>query len=308
MPQNQPWLQFFPKDELSNTAISILTGDQYMLFMKFRQAAFINGPLPDNELILEKIAYTFNLSRYKFRKNWPIVKTFFEKTFEGFQYPEDEEKRNQRLVVVAKRQMAGMLGAEARWGIKGTISMANGMANAWQTSPPEPQPEPYTQVEEPPPPTPSSDPVFDPVPTAGGGGPIRPSDSQTQENPVDQQLEAEPKPELRLTNPLTPNEFRAICSRAIELHMGVPGYKLASQVRQKFPNLEIDQIIPLLVRWPGQVQAGLWKTKSPADFELEAARQAHQPSGPPRKLSASEQQFERMMARAKERDQAAGVG
>jgi len=270
----------------------LLKGEEYALLQRFRDFAFINGGLPTDPRVLRRLAATYHVSSYKFAKIWPIIESFFEIFNDVFQFPADEEKRKSRLILIAKRQLSGMLGAAARWDNmcpqKRGIVKANQMANAWQTSPSEPQPEPHTKEEEPPPPpTPPSS--LDETSTVGGGG--VPPDKPITEPP-------QPLPDIG------EQDFHAIVQRTLDLRMAAPSRPLAAKIRATFKNKNTSEMIELLVRWDGQDHAGLWGSKTLADFELEAARQR----GQPQKMTAREESYDRLMRRAAERDRAAGRG
>src|SRR5271156_3976156 len=116
MAKNQSCLQRCPAEELSGAQI-VLSPSEYGVLQRLRDFSFVNGGIPDNELFLKELTKKFGVSAYKFKKFWPILEQFFEKTFEKiFVYPEDEEKRTQARVLTAKRQIAGKKGAELRWG------------------------------------------------------------------------------------------------------------------------------------------------------------------------------------------------
>jgi hypothetical protein len=267
MAKNQPWIQRYPSEELAGAQLA-LTCEEAGALQRFRDFSFYNGGIPANEKFLLSLARSFQLSRYKFRKIWPVLENFFEITDAVFHFPADEEKRSQRLVLLAKRQISGKKGAESRWGKvldgcsqSGDIVIANQMANAipFAMAEPEPELEPDTSTgEPPPPPTPSAS-------MAGGGGAPNPTNALTQ----------------NLPEPV----YRAICQKTIDLGMAIPSRKLAQKIWEKFPGRPIDAVVQSLVRWEGQLHAGLWGEKTLQDFELECFRQAN--GG--RKPSASDQ-------------------
>jgi hypothetical protein len=267
MAKNQSCLERCPAQELAGTEM-VLTGDEYALLQRLRDFSFVNGGIPANELFIKNLAKTFHVSAYKFKRIWPVLENFFEKTSEGiFVYPEDEAKRVQRLVLIAKRKIAGHKGAETRWGktldptpsnddlsiAKAIFSNGKSMATTMVpdvllvvggggTTTSEPS------VEPPPPPTPSSEPTS-------------------------------------LTQNLPEPAYQAICQKTIDLGMAIPSRKLAQKIWEKFPGRPIDAVVQSLVRWEGQLHAGLWGEKTLQDFELECFRQAN--GG--RKPSASDQ-------------------
>jgi hypothetical protein len=247
MAKNQPWIQRYPSEELAGAQLA-LTCEEAGALQRFRDFSFYNGGIPANEKFLLSLARSFQLSRYKFRKIWPVLENFFEITDAVFYFPADEEKRSQRLVVLAKRQISGKKGAESRWGKvldgcsqSGDIVIANQMANAIPFAMAEPEVEPETELGEPPPPTPSST-----EQVAGGGG---------------------------VKRELSDVEYVAIAKRSNDLQMAAPTRRLAAKVLRTFGELPVQEVLELLVRWPGQTSAGLWGSKSLQEFKQEARRQ-----------------------------------
>lgn len=295
---NQAWLQRFPKDELSDCTL-VLTGDQYMLLQRFRDWSFINGGIPAEETVMVRLANRLcGFSRYKFRKNWPMIESFFEeiavsleqgplKTFaKFFVHPEDEEKRQHRLQLVSKRKLSGALGGTTRWTSENPVCQstgeeteAQGIANAIAKFSPTATATTTATITE------SSyedlskhhPPAAAAAGAAAAGGefqqkPVEPTPEAVSNQPPQAQMELIPVPK-----PLTDQEFQAIAQRAIDLGLAAPTRAKAEKLRKIFADRPVEQIMQLLVRWEGQNSIGLWFHKSLMDFELEARRQQVQP-------------------------------
>jgi hypothetical protein len=281
---DQSWYKRYPRDEYAET--SILRCDEYGTLQRFRDYSLIHGGLEDDIVSIIRIGATFQLSKYKVTKIWNVIEKFFTLRDGRYFYEQDELERDSMFVISCKRQLAGKLGAAARWSERNNSPkdatesvMANGMANGNRLPSEsdgkrggEPELEQETTGGNPPPPTPASE-------NGGGGGSPPPESGQ-------------------LT---TDHEFLAIAQRALDLGMAVPTRQLAARVRRKFSDRPIEAVVKSLVRWEGQEHVGLWDKKSVSDFDLEAARQASPASGD-RKPTSKEQHQREMLDAAREVD------
>lgn len=296
-PRTQLWLQRYPAEELSGLQRG-LDPNQFYLFHHFRDLMFVNGGLPDDEQFLEGVARNFGISKYKFRKSWPVVKNFFEKFSGVLVYEEDEQKRLVQSQISAKRKISGRLGAQSRWGYENqeasdaseTGRTNGGKAYGKRMANDSSREENIREYrEEPPPPTPSSAP--EPESTAGGGSPHENPVTETQ---AQQNTPPEPQPDISET------DFHHIAQRAITLGLAAPSRPLAARLRKKLSHLPIEGTTQLLIRWEGQENVGLWDSKTRADFEIEAMRQAHPV---PKKPTRSEQARQELLDWARAKDQ-----
>ena len=110
---------------------------------------------------------------------------------------------------------------------------------------------------------------------------------------------------------LSNNEFRLIQKRTAELGMGMPSRRLAAKVRGLFPTIPIENVLPLLVRFDGQQQVGLWNAKTEDDFRNEARMQlSGLKKGPGiskiARAEAEAQEFNQMVAELRRRRESAG--
>jgi hypothetical protein len=287
-PRTQLWLQRYPAEELSGLQRG-LDPNQFYLFTQFRDLMFVNGGLPDSDPFLEGLARNFGISKYKFRKCWPVVKNFFEKFSGVLVYEEDEQRRIMQANVSAKRKIAGRLGAQSRWGLGNSNSpetAETGRINGGKAYGKRMANDGYREeiirenTGEPPPPTPSSAPEAEN--TAGGGS--TPENTATEPQ-VEQNTVHETMPDIG------ESDFHRIAERAIELGLAAPSRPLAARIRKKFSNLPIGDATQLLIRWEGQENVGLWDSKTRADFEIEAMRQQHPPRKKPTQTEKTRQEL-----------------
>lgn len=256
----QPWYQRFPKDEFGGEQ-SLLTCEEYGFFTRLRDFCWENDGLLFDEKILSRFAKAQKLSPYKFKKVWQVVEKFFENIDGKLRYLDDETKRLRLVERTTKCKISGIKGAESRWkrqmplelgeekftdGDRHSEKVAVAMS---QDGYPDPHPDPETPYElsvgPPPPPTPSEN--------GGGGGEPPHTETQTL---------------------IPETDIRLIAARAESLGLQAPSRGLAVQIRQRFPVLDIDQLLQVLVLVPGQKSAGLWVSISADDLVKEARRQS----------------------------------
>jgi len=115
MPINreQPWRPRYALEEMGGWLRS-LTCEQRGLVNDFRDYAWCNFGLPNDDHELERLAQTFGLSRYKFRKFWPELKKFFIKVADRLVFESDEEQRAAAQEKLDKAREFGKLGQEVR--------------------------------------------------------------------------------------------------------------------------------------------------------------------------------------------------
>lgn len=275
---SQSWYKRWPHNEFAETIV--LNCEEYGLLQRFRDYSIVNNGIENDLELIQRLGARFGLSRYKLKKLWPRIENFFTLREQRFLYEQDEQERHQLFIIRGKRQLAGRLGAQARWTDRDKVAsggenlpMASAMANAIGLPPGLPsevEVEVDVEVEgEPPPPTPASE-----SPGGGGGAPLS-------------------------AQVVTDEDFRQIAQRALDLGMAAPARSLAAKIRKKFGDRPIESVIRALVRWEGQEHVGLWGAKSADDFDLEAARQGSDLS---RKQSQRELDNAQLLDRARERD------
>lgn len=297
MPSNHEWFPRYPKDELSGPQ-RILSNEALGYLDRLRDYSWVNGGIPADETYVRALSKTFGLSAYKFRKLWQEIAKFFNERDGCFFYPEDEERRQKQVELIAKRKWAGKLGATARWGDK-VRSIENGrqvpMANDGY-----PDPQEHTNRREPPS-SPQPPATVNPVAEGGGIPPLVNSNTYEQETlPLQPVMEVTPPAQEVCSQ----RDIDQIRQRAVSLGLAAPSKKLCRRIAEKFLPTPIEGVIGLLVRWDEQTSVGLWNAKSAEDFRLEAARQA---AGTPRKPSQRDIADLRFMQRARERDRSRGM-
>lgn len=295
--KNHEWLPRYPKDELTGPQF-LLTCEAEGLMNRYRDFSWINGGIPvapgDDPLhYLRNFAKRCGISNYKFKKIWATIENFFSISEGCFVYPEDELRRAQKVEMVAKRKIAGELGAMARW--RGRVvpiaqpmgtGMANGMANASESHA-IPDPEIHTKG------------VQYNTPSAAAE---KPPGAVCDAPPVSQTMETKQETEQ-------PGEaVAAIRRRATDLGLPIPAKKFAKRIREKFLHVPISEMLESLVRWEGQRSVGMWEQMSAEDFRTEARRQRTAGAGAPRKPSQRQLDDAELMRRAHARDQAAAKG
>lgn len=107
-----------------------LTCEQRGLVNDFRDYAWCNFGLPSDDRELERLAQTFGLSRYKFRKLWPELKKFFTELAGRLVYTPDEESSAELAeptVKVTDKSEHARIAARSRWSRRVSD---NGMLNS----------------------------------------------------------------------------------------------------------------------------------------------------------------------------------
>ena len=264
---NHEWHPRRPKDEIVN--LMALTCEEFGFLQRLRDFAWVNGGIPADEEFVLRLARSFQLSGYKFRKIWRRIENFFTIQEDCYMYEPDEDERKEKVQNIAKSRYFGKLGALKRWG-KQPETIPDQISD--QDSPPYSPPYPETmanyrdnnnrQIEDQlPPPTPSME------PSSGSGT-------------ADLSIPTE--------------THQAICQRALDLGMAAPVFKVIGWIYQQFSG-DHEAIVAGLVRWEGQKHAGLWGTKTRQEFELEAFRQ--------RSTIRKETQNERLLRQSRELDE-----
>ncbi|MBF6570489.1 MAG: hypothetical protein IVW54_16605 [Candidatus Binataceae bacterium] len=302
--QDQSWYKRWPRDEMSE--LSILRVDEYGTLQRYRDYSLIHGGIEDDEQTIFRIGATFQLTKYKVKKLWPLVEKFFTLREGRFFYEQDELERDSMFVISCKRQLAGKLGAAARWSDRNKVpeiatetAIANGMANG-NSLPSNLDGKRGGEVEADTDTTrgvsPAAATTRGPDEAAAAAGPS----PNVQSPPRTEQ----PLPTQDVTNPHHEPEqraFLAVSARCAELGMPIPSPDLAHQVVKKFPDFPIEDVAKSLPRFPDQVSAALWLSKSAVEITMEAQRQQDSP-GPAAKPTARDQHNKRMMDRAHELD------
>lgn len=278
MPQNAPWVPRHPKDELSGPKIT-LNCEEAGFLDRLRDYAWVNGGIPNRLDVLQSLARTFHLSRYKFKKIWPILENFFELRDDLFYYPEDEEERRGHVELISNRKIWGRLGAQKRWakspqgapaynGIPDSIPMAEATLEGSEekvAGNSQPQPQPHGG--------------YPPDPQAAAG--TIPFDFANA-------------PTRRTATPdIAQADYDLIRNRTMALGMGAPKRGLAARVRAKFPDADMEHVLANLVRFDGQKHAGLWDQKTRRDFEEEAQLQRSGGKSKPAVAAGSSHEFAR---------------
>lgn len=301
MPSNHEWFPRYPKDEMAGVQ-RVLSGDALALLTQFRDFSWVNGGLPADEGFLKALAKTFSVSAHKFKNIWPTIEKFFIEKEGCFYYPEDEERRQKRVELIAKRKWAGRLGAEARWGKKvQSIETPRQMPIATaMASDRYPDPQEHTNRREPP--SSPHSPAVDHEPkkqAEGGGSPPHVANATTYEQT------ALPLQSTAQTQEVCyQHDIQKIQQKAVSLGLAAPSFKLCKRLLEKFLPDPIEAVLGFLVRWEEQKTVGLWNAKSANDFRIEAARQQ---AGVPRKPSQRDLADMRLMERARDRDRAMGM-
>jgi len=111
--RDQPWCPRYASEEISG--LCELTCEQFGLVQRFRDLAWGNLGLPTEDARLEQIAInSCGLSRYKFRKYWPLLKKFFIEVDGALVFERDEEHRATAREKIDKSRESGKLGAELK--------------------------------------------------------------------------------------------------------------------------------------------------------------------------------------------------
>lgn len=281
------WMTAFPTDEIAH--FQACTCEQIGFIMQMRWYSWVNDGIPNEEGFLKQFAKRCGISKYKFtRVVWPFVKNFFTEVGGYMYYGRDEERRIEAEDKSAKLKEAGKKGAESRWMELRRRSedrpiIAHGQAIATAL------------------PTTSTT-----TATSNGGGAAAASyQSPPQAELFSQEAAAGPPPDgtqiQNLARAVTDTDYESLCVRAVELGLSAPDRMTAIKILQRFPNIHPSE----LPKFPSQTSTGLWLHKSPQNVELEIARQQH-PELVPRKPTAREEQDQRLLARAMERDRQAG--
>jgi hypothetical protein len=294
MPENisQSWYKRWPSTEFAETIV--LNCEEYGLLQRFRDHSIVNNGIEDDQELIQRLGARFGLSRYKLKKLWPRIENFFTLRDQRFVYEQDEQERHQLFIIRGKRQLAGRLGAQARWSERDrtasdgeNVPMANAMANAISLPSGLPS-EVEVEVE-------SRREVSSAAAITRGHAA---SAAAAAESPPTTQASQE------LTNPHDDRNrraFEALSVRCAELQMPVPSPDLAVEVVKKFTHLSPEEAARALPRFPDQRNAALWLSKSVLEIELEAARQATALHGD-RKPTAKEQHQQHMLERARQVD------
>lgn len=111
--RDQPWCPRYAAEEISG--LCELTCEQFGLVQRFRDLAWGNLGLPLEETRLEQIAVnSCGLSRYKFRKFWPLLKKFFIEVDGALMFERDEEHRIAAREKIDKARESGRLGSDIK--------------------------------------------------------------------------------------------------------------------------------------------------------------------------------------------------
>jgi hypothetical protein len=261
--RQQPWIKRFPDRELADTCE--LNCEEYGFLQRLRDFSMVRGGIPDSGDLFFRLAKTFQLSKYKLKKLWPVLENFFTLRDGVYYYDRDEERRLQVIDSRHKRQVAGRLGAEARW--------SREVAEF---------------------PKPGSNP--DGNATAGESAAPSPPDGMLELDPRDQIQEREAaaaaRPEVKTMEPeaagaapeaeknFQPEKIQRLTERCSQLGLQLPDRKLSVRLLEKFPSIEPEK----WPRFPEQRSPGLWVEKSIEDMTYEIARQ----NGPPKKTYAQQ--------------------
>ena len=298
---NHDWYPIYPNAEMNSTFIAL--GCEAVGFLtQLRHYSWTNGGIPADEVYLKLLAKRYGISAYKFSKIWQKLENFFIEVDKHLFFPEDEAKRQKAVELISKRQWAGRLGAQARWGKKvqpiseePVLPMAKPMANDGY-----PELQLHTNRREPP--SSPQSPKVDHAPQTqaeGGGIPPRVANATTYEQTPLPLQSAQQTQEV-----CSQRDIEQIRHKAASLGLAAPSVKLCRRIREKFLPEPIEAVLGFLVRWEEQKTVGLWNAKTAEDFRLEAARQQ---AGVPRKPSQRDLSDMRLMERAKERDRARGM-
>lgn len=280
------WIARWPSKELAGP-LCVLTCEEFGFLQRLRDYSMTNNGIPADREFIRKLARSWHVSNYKFKRLAQILDEHFEIFDNCFFYPDDEVERSASNDRISNRSKAGQLGAAKRWGkqdsndsFERSFAMALPSDQEWHSHTNTIQDNTNPQIER----EPAAPPNHERA--AAGAGPP----------PVD--------PE-----PLTPerSEITAVQLKAARLGLAKPSAQFCRQVLKKFVGLDLTgpQVIESLCRWEGQRSIGLWIMKTANDFIEETERQK-QPLV--RKPTARELQDQRMMARANAKDMAAGRG
>ncbi len=269
--KNHDWVPLYCGHELNT--LTVLTCEEEGFLMRLRKWSWVNGGIPAEEDFVRRLARSFQVSSYKFKKLWDRIRNFFTVRDGNLFYEDDEGERKSQVVNIAKSKYFGRLGAEKRW-------QKPSEPSPQPDSPPDSPPmatniDNYSNNGEPPPPPNTS------TEMGGGGG-----------SPLER---TGPEPNA-LTRTLSDADFQAICQRALDLGLAAPRRALAQRILEEF-GWDIQALIRVLCKWEGQQHAGLWETKSRGDFELEAARQ----NSPRKPTVRAEEQLSPLHAQSQER-------
>lgn len=279
----QPWIPCHPADELAT--LMALNCDETCLLVKLRWFSFVNFGIEDDEITLKRLAKSFHLSAYKFKKVWPRIEKFFTKLNGRIYYPDDERERLRSTEMRDKRSVSGGLGANARWGNGEVQEIRAQNLDLSGDGTCHPDEVAFATGEKwPPQPHHNSEAV---------------DNAEGHPHPPGQAAADAPTPGSDAGNGADP-----VVQRAIDLGLPKPSAQLAREVREKFPDLAPAELAARLPRFPGQNSPALWRTMSRVDLEDETRRQS---SDSGRKPSAKDEQAQRVMARAIERDKKAGL-
>jgi len=278
-------MRVFPADEVFEFQGS--TVEEIGLVMRLRWYAAAHNGIPNTEDALNRIAKGIGLTRGKFRKLWQFVSGKFTE-IDGFLfYGPDHERRLEVDEDRRKSQESGRKGAEIRWG----------NSDRRLRSVPKSDVAPLSEND-------ShhlhhQNPVVEKT-TSGGEPPPPPTPSKVEEEV--------PAPQTQSQN-LTNEEYQefvvhcaSVRSPNGEQGLGVPGRKLCQRLRAKFPSMTVAEIVKVLPKFDGQKSAGMWDQMTAEHLQLQALNQNIKRDAP-RKPSASEEQYQRNLAWARERDE-----
>ncbi len=277
-------MRSFPGDEIADFRAN--TCEEIGFIMQLRWFAWRNDGIPTDENFLFRLGKQLGLTRNRFKKLYESVQNHFVFVQDRIRYRQDEPRRIETEEQTAKLQESGRKGAEIRW--------ANNERRLRFV--------PKADVA----PLENSDGyhlhLHSPVEAINGGEPPPPPPTPSK---VEEEVPAPQNESQNLTN----EEYQAFVVHCAEVRspdgqqgLGVPGRKLCQRLRAKFPRMTVAEIIKILPKFDGQTSPGMWDKMTAEHLQLQALNQTIRRDAP-RKPTASEEQFQRNLAWARERDQ-----
>lgn len=249
-----------PEREWINTAE--LTCEEFGFLQRLRDFSLARGGIEDSEDLLQRLSKTFQLSKYKLKKLWPVLENFFTLRDGFYVYEPDEQQRSQVININTKRRVAGSLGAKVRWS-KRLEEFPKLNSDADSKAIPEN--------------------LGDGIALAASIDSVEQQQLLLKEKAAAAALDStgteEPSNLPESPPAKTQEKIFQVAARCRELDLQIPDRGLCARLCQRFPGID-----PWL--WPkfsGQVSPGLWLSKTADDMIGEASRQRDQERKKPQK-------------------------